>query len=137
MSPLPAAISFGQALLTVLEVFLLVIWVWLFVTVILDLFRDDGISGWAKAGWVILLIVLPILGVLIYLIARGDKMRERYIVQQRELRQATDEYVRSVAASLADELAKLNELREKGALSAEEFAQAKASLLSRQPAVSG
>lgn len=136
MPPIPAAISFGQALLTVLEVFLLVIWVWLFITVILDLFRDDGLSGWAKAGWVILLIVLPILGVLIYLIARGDKMRERYIAQQRELRQATDEYIRSVAPSPADELEKLNGLREKGALSAEEFARAKASLLSRPLAAS-
>lgn len=137
MPPIFAAISFGEALLTVLEVFLLVIWVWLFVTVILDLLRDDGLSGWAKAGWVILLIVLPILGVLIYLIARGDKMRERYITQQRELRQATDEYIRSIAGSPADELEKLSKLHEKGALSAEEFAQAKASLLSRPSAVAG
>ena len=71
--------SLGDALLTVLEIFLLVAWFWILITIIGDLFRDHQMSGWGKAGWVLVLILIPFLGSLIYLIARGEGMRERAV----------------------------------------------------------
>jgi hypothetical protein len=125
-----AEYTFGQALLTVLEIFLLVAWFWILVTVIGDLFRDHEMSGWGKAFWVLFLIVLPVLGTLIYLIARGEGMRERAIKEQADARKHLDTYIRDTAgASQADELHKLNELREKGALTDAEFEQAKTKAL--------
>lgn len=122
--------SLGDALLTVLEIFLLFAWFWILITVIGDLFRDHETSGWAKAAWVFFLIFLPFLGVLIYLIARGDGMRERTVKEQAEARRHMDAYVRETAgSSSADELQKLSELRDKGAISDAEFDQAKAKLL--------
>jgi hypothetical protein len=86
----------------------------------------------AKAVWVFFLVFLPFLGVLLYLIVRGDGMRNRTIKAQADTKKEFDSYVRQQAkpASPADELQKLNELREKGALSVEEFDGAKAKLLS-------
>jgi Short C-terminal domain/Phospholipase_D-nuclease N-terminal len=125
-----AEISFGEALLLVLEVFLFVAWLWILFAVISDLFRDHEISGWGKAGWVLFLLILPFLGVLIYLIARGDGMRERTIKAQEDAKGQLDSYIQQQAhSSPADELHKLNELKEKGALSTEEFERAKAKLL--------
>jgi Phospholipase_D-nuclease N-terminal/Short C-terminal domain len=125
-----AEYTFGQALLTVLEIFLLVAWFWILVTVISDLFRDHETSGWAKALWVLFLIVLPVLGTLIYLIARGDGMRERALKEQADARKHFESYVRETAgASSADELHKLSELKQRGDLSQEEFDRAKAQLL--------
>jgi len=123
--------SLGDALLTVLEIFLLVAWFWILITVITDLFRDHTISGWAKAAWVFFLIFLPFLGVLLYLIARGDGMRERAVREQAEMQKHMDTYIRETAGSgsSVDELAKLSELRDKGAISDAEFQQAKAKLL--------
>ena len=129
MLPL-ADIGFGEILLLVLEVFLFVAWLWILFAIISDLFRDHEISGWGKAAWVFFLLILPFLGALIYLIARGDGMRERTIKEQEDMKSHFDAYVREQAgASSADELHKLNELKEKGALSAEEFERAKAKLL--------
>ncbi|HTE38372.1 MAG TPA: SHOCT domain-containing protein [Reyranella sp.] len=125
-----ADISFGELLLLVVEVFLFVIWIWILFTVITDLFRDHEMSGWAKALWIFLLVLIPYVTALVYLIARGAGMRERTIEAQAEAKKHFDEYVREEAhATPADELHKLNELREKGALSDEEFQRAKDKLL--------
>jgi ABC-type multidrug transport system fused ATPase/permease subunit len=122
--------TLGDALLTVLEIFLLFAWFWILITVIGDLFRDHQISGWAKAGWVLLLIVLPFLGTLIYLIARGEGMRERAVKEQADMRKHMDAYIRETAeSSPVDELHKLSELKDKGAISDAEFDRAKAKLL--------
>jgi hypothetical protein len=125
-----AEIDFGEGLLLALQIFFFVIWIWILITILNDLFRDHELSGWAKAAWVLFLVVIPFLTALIYLIARGEGMRERTIRAQSEAKQHFDAYVREQAqTSPADELHKLNELKEKGALSDEEFERAKAKLL--------
>jgi len=125
-----ADISFGHILLIALEVFFFVIWIWILITILSDLFRDHEISGWSKAAWVLFLVFIPFLTALIYLIVRGSGMRDRTIKAQADAKQHFDEYVREQAhVSPADELHKLNELKEKGALSAEEFEAAKKKLL--------
>jgi hypothetical protein len=126
-----ADVSFGDLLLFVVEIALFVIWIWILFTIIGDLFRDHEMSGWAKALWVLFLIFIPFLTMLVYLIARGSGMRDRTIKAQAEAKQHFDSYIQTQAhaPSPADELHKLNELKEKGALSAEEFDRAKAKLL--------
>jgi hypothetical protein len=126
-----ADVSFGEVLLVVLEFFLLFAWIWILIAVISDLFRDHELSGVVKAVWVFFLVFLPFLGVLIYLIARGNGMRDRTIKEQADAKKQFDGYVREQArsASPADELAKLADLKAKGAISAEEFEQAKKGLL--------
>ena len=125
-----ADISFGDLLLLVAEIFLFVIWIWILFMIITDLFRDHELSGWWKAVWVVFLVFIPFITALIYLIARGSGMRDRAIKAQTDAKKHFDEYVREQAASSpADELHKLNELKEKGALSQAEFDQAKAKLL--------
>ena len=130
MPLLVADISFGELLLIALEVFFFVIWIWILFTIITDLFRDHEMSGWGKAVWVFFLIFLPFITALIYLIARGSGMRDRTIKAQADAKKHFDDYVRQTAhTSPADELHKLQELKEKGALSDDEFQQAKAKLL--------
>ena len=130
MIPL-ADVSFGELLLLVFEFFALFIWIWILFEIIGDLFRDHELSGWWKAVWIFFLIFVPFLGALVYLITRGNGMRERTIQAQTDAKAHFDSYVREQAhTSPADELHKLNELREKGALSQTEFDQAKAKLLS-------
>jgi hypothetical protein len=125
-----AEYTFGQALLTVFEIFLFVAWFWILITVISDLFRDHELSGWAKAGWVFVLLIIPFLGTLIYLIARGGGMRERAIHEQAEVQKHFDSYVRETAGSSpADQLHKLSDLKQRGDISDAEFEQAKAKLL--------
>jgi ABC-type multidrug transport system fused ATPase/permease subunit len=125
-----ADIEFGEALLVAFEVFFFVIWIWILITILSDLFRDHETSGWAKAVWVLFLVFIPFVTALIYLIARGGGMRERAIKAQAEAKQHMDSYIQEQAhTSPADELHKLQELKEKGALSAEEFDAAKAKLL--------
>jgi hypothetical protein len=125
-----ADINIGEALLVAFEVFFFVIWIWILITILTDLFRDHETSGWAKAAWVLFLVFIPFLTALIYLIARGSGMRDRTIKAQAEAKQHFDSYVREQAHTTpADELHKLNELKEKGALSPEEFEAAKAKLL--------
>ncbi|HET9677760.1 MAG TPA: SHOCT domain-containing protein [Solirubrobacterales bacterium] len=126
-----ATLSFGELLLLVLEFFLLFAWIWILFTVIADLFRDHQLSGVAKAVWVFFLVFLPFFGVLLYLIVRGSGMRDRALKEQADAKKHFDEYVREQAhtGGSADELHKLNELKEKGALSQAEFDQAKAKLL--------
>lgn len=125
-----ADVSFGELLLTVFEVFLFVVWIWILFTIIGDLFRDHDMSGWGKALWIVFLVFIPYIGMLVYLIARGSGMRERSLQAQSEAKHHFDSYVQEQAhTSPADELHKLNDLKEKGALSAEEFDRAKAKLL--------
>lgn len=126
-----ADISFGEILLITLEIFFFVIWIWILITILTDLFRDHELSGWSKAAWVFFLVFIPFLTALIYLIVRGSGMRDRTIKAQADAKKHFDEYVREQAhaGSPADELHKLNELKEKGALSPEEFEKAKAKLL--------
>ena len=130
MTPIFADYGLGEALLTVLSIFFIVIWIWILITVLIDLFRDHELSGWLKAVWVFFLVFLPVITVLIYLIARGRGMRDRAISEQKHLQQAQQEYIRSVAGgSPVDELHKLNELRERGAISQDEFERLKARAL--------
>ena len=126
-----ADFGLGEALLTALSIFFFVIWIWILITILTDLFRDHELSGWAKAAWVLFLVFIPFITALIYLIARGAGMRDRTIKAQADAKQHFDEYVRQQAhaGSPADELHKLAELKDKGALSQEEFDQAKAKLL--------
>jgi hypothetical protein len=129
--PVFADFSLGDALLTVLEIFLLVIWFWILITIFADLFRDHELSGWAKAAWVFFLIIAPFLSAFIYLIARGHGMRDRNVKEQAEMRRHMDDYIRETAGSgsSVDELKKLSDLKDKGAISDEEFRKAKAKLL--------
>jgi hypothetical protein len=119
-----------NAFLTMLWFFLWILWIFLVCSVIFDTFRSRDLGGWAKAGWTIFVIVLPFLGVLVYLIARGGKMYER---QAREV-QAREEQVRAyvkeaAGGGTAEELAKLVELKQRGAISEAEFEQGKAKVL--------
>jgi ABC-type multidrug transport system fused ATPase/permease subunit len=130
MTPILADYSLGDALLTVLSIFFVVIWIWILITVLIDLFRDHELSGWLKAVWVFFLVFLPVITVLIYLIARGGGMRDRAIAEQKHMQQAQQEYIRSVAGSSpVDELHRLDELRARGAISQEEFERLKVRVL--------
>ena len=111
---------------------LLFAWIWLLVMIVGDLFRDHELSGWAKAAWVLFLVIVPWLGALVYLIARGRSMNERAREQAARNERDFRQYVQHATAgstSTADELAKLADLRDRGVISPEEFAKAKASLL--------
>jgi ABC-type multidrug transport system fused ATPase/permease subunit len=131
-----ADFTFGQALLTVLEIFLFAAWLMILFVIIGDLFRDHQMSGWGKAAWVIFLIFVPFLAALIYLIARGDGMRERAAAQQQEQQKQLDAYIRQTAGSssgggsAADELTKLAKLHDENKLSDEEFERAKSKIVS-------
>jgi len=130
MIPL-AEFTLGAALLTVLEIFLFMAWIWVLITVIGDLFSDHNVSGWGKAAWAFALILVPFFGVFLYLIVRGGSMQERGMKRQADAQQQLDTYIRQTAASSpADELVKLAGLRDKGAISDSEFEQAKQKLLS-------
>lgn len=125
-----ADVNFGEALWLAFEIFLFVIWIWILITILMDVFRDHEMSGWGKAAWVFFLVFIPVLTALVYLVARGGGMRERTIKAQAEAQQHMDAYIRETAGtSSADELHKLNDLKEKGALSQEEYERAKAKLL--------
>ena len=121
-----------DVLVSIFWFMLLFAWFWLLVMIVGDLFRDHELSGWAKAARALFLIVLPWLGALVYLVARGRSMNERVREQAVRNQQDFRRYVRGVAGSspsTADELAKLADLRDRGVIWPEEFAQAKARLL--------
>jgi hypothetical protein len=128
--PLVADYSFGEALGTVLAVFIFVAWIMVLFTILSDLFRDHEMSGWGKAVWVVFLIFIPFVTALVYLIARGSGMRERAVKEQAEQKKHLDEYIRETAGtSKVDELANLAELHDKGKVSDAEYEQLKAKLL--------
>lgn len=116
---------------TMLEFFLFFIWIFLIFFIFMDIFRSHDMGGWAKALWIIFIIILPLLGVLVYLIARGGGMHERSVRQAQQQQKAFDDYVRQTAASgsTADQLTKLAELKDKGVISEAEFNAEKAKLL--------
>jgi Phospholipase_D-nuclease N-terminal len=128
-----ADVTFGQVLLAVVEVFLFAAWLMILFVIIGDLFRDHGISGWGKAAWVLFLIFVPFLAALIYLIARGEGMRERALADRQQAQTQMDAYIRQTAgsggASAADELTKLAKLHDEKKLSDEEFERAKAKIV--------
>ncbi|MFF0183682.1 SHOCT domain-containing protein [Streptomyces sp. NPDC005244] len=119
---------------TMLIFFLWILWFVLLFRIVIDIFRNDVLSGWAKAGWMVFVIVLPFLGVLVYVIARGKNMGRREIAQAREQQRDFDRYIRETASgsgapASAEELTKLAELRSRGDITDEEFARAKELLL--------
>jgi Short C-terminal domain/Phospholipase_D-nuclease N-terminal len=119
--------------LTMLYFFLFVIWIWLLITVFVDIFRSHDMGGWAKALWAIFIIVLPFLGVFVYLIARGGKMHERQAHEVAAQQQAFDKYVQETAGTssgnAADQLSKLADLKSQGVLTDSEFDAQKAKIL--------
>ena len=119
--------------LTTLYFFLFIIWLWLLFMVFIDIFRSHDIGGWAKALWVIFIIVMPYLGVLVYLIARGGKMHERAAQQAALQQKAFDQYVKQTAGTpgetTADQLHKLADLKSQGVLTDAEFETQKAKIL--------
>ncbi len=122
----PLADLFG----TMLGLFVFIIWFWLLIVVFSDIFRSRDLGGFAKALWVIFVIVLPFLGIFVYLIARGGKMHERAAAQAQQQQQAFDDYVKETAGtSSAEELAKLADLKQKGVITDAEFEAQKAKLL--------
>jgi hypothetical protein len=116
---------------TLLEIFLMVLWIWLAITVFFDIFRSHDMGGLAKALWVIFVVVFPFLGILVYLIARGGNMHERAEAAAARQQSAFNSYVQQTAGSsgTADELTKLADLREQGVLTPEEFEAQKAKIL--------
>jgi Short C-terminal domain/Phospholipase_D-nuclease N-terminal len=119
--------------LTTLYFFLFIIWIYLLIMVFMDVFRSHDMGGWAKALWVIFIIVLPFLGVFVYLIARGGKMHERAAAQAAEQQKAFDQYVKQAAGtpgtSTADQLSKLADLKSQGVLTDAEFEAQKTKIL--------
>jgi len=114
---------FLDVLWTMIVIFAWVIWFWLLITVFADLFRRHDASGWAKAGWVVFVIVLPFLGVLVYLIANGQGMAERNQKDAAVAQQQADAYIRNVAGSggAAAEIEKAKGLLDSGAITQAEF----------------
>jgi hypothetical protein len=126
---LAADYPFMDVLWSMIIFFFWVIWIWIVVTVLLDIFRRHDIGGWAKAAWVVFVVVLPWLGVLIYLIAQHDGMRERRIKEVQAQKQAFDDYVRDAAGGSADEIARAKELLDNGTITQQEFEALKAKAL--------
>jgi type VI protein secretion system component VasK len=117
---------------TMLWFFLFVAWIYLLIVIVTDVFRSDDMSGWSKALWILFILIIPVLGVLVYLIARGDKMQARTAADYQRRDQEMRAYVRDAAStstSTADELTKLAALRDAGTITADEFERQKAKLL--------
>jgi hypothetical protein len=128
---LAADYPFLDVLWTMLVFFGWVIWFWLLIVVFSDLFSRHDVSGWGKAGWIVLLVVLPYLGVFIYLIAQGAHMAERKAAQSQAARAEFDDYVKTVAApgGAAAEIDKAKQLLDSGAITQAEFDAIKAKAL--------
>ncbi|MDT0568064.1 SHOCT domain-containing protein [Streptomyces sp. DSM 3412] len=143
----PTYLAYDYPLLSVfwsmLLLFLWIMWFVLLFRVVVDIFRDDDMSGWAKAGWLVLTILLPFLGVFVYVIARGKNMGRREVAQARAQQAAFDDYIRQTAtggegrSSSVDELARLSEIRSRGDITDDEFRRAKELVLSGHGASAG
>ena len=118
---LGADYPFLDILWTMFIFFLFVIWIWILITVFMDLFRRKDTSGFAKALWIIFVILAPYLGVLIYLIVNHDGMAERNVKQIQAQQAATDDYIRSVSGGSAAEIEKAKGLLDSGAITQAEF----------------
>jgi Short C-terminal domain/Phospholipase_D-nuclease N-terminal len=114
---------------TIIIFFFWVIWIWIVIQVLIDVFRRHDIGGFAKALWVIFVVVVPWLGVLIYLIVEHDGMRERSIKQAQAQQEQFDHYVRDAAGGSADEIAKAKALLDDGTITQQEFDAIKAKAL--------
>jgi len=118
---------------TIFIIFLWVIWIWILIWVFIDIFRSQDLSGWAKALWFLFVLLIPLIGVLVYLIARGGSMNDRAAQQARQQDQEFRSYVQEAAAdspaNTADQLAKLADLRDRGVISTQEFERQKAKVL--------
>ena len=129
---LAADYPFLDVLWTMILFFCWVAWIWLLIVIISDVFRRD-LSGWAKAGWIFFLIVLPFLGALIYVIANGQEMTERRVQDVVASQQHLDNHIRSVAGSggggAASEIERAKQLLESGAITQQEYDQLKAKAL--------
>ena len=125
--PVAAAdLPFLEVLGTMILFFAWVAWIWIAITCFVDVFRRDDIGGGSKALWVVFIIVIPFLGVLVYLIAQHDGMRDRAIAQQQAQKAAFDDYVRDAAGGPATEIAKAKELLDSGAITQADFDAIKA-----------
>jgi hypothetical protein len=125
-----AEVGFAELFWTMLWLFFLFMFIWVFVALLSDLFRDHELSGWAKAAWILVLVVFPLLGSLIYIIVRGQGMAERSTRSQQAARAEFDSYVRQAASSTGtgpvDDLTRLADLRSSGVISDQEFESMKA-----------
>jgi hypothetical protein len=126
---LAADYPFMNILWSMIIFFAWVVWIWMMIVILTDVFRRRDIGGWAKAGWVVFMIVLPFLGVLVYLIAQHDGMAERQVKEVKQAQQQTDEYIRSVAGGAAGEIASAKGLLDSGAITQTEFDSLKAKAL--------
>jgi hypothetical protein len=126
-----AVYSFGDVMYTMLVFFTWILFFWLLFTVFGDLFSRHDISGWAKAGWTVFVIILPFLGIFIYYISQGRSMGERAVQRAQAQQSQMDDYVRSVASSgsSTDEIARGKQLLDSGAITQAEFDQLKAKAL--------
>jgi hypothetical protein len=131
IATIAAEFGSGQFLWSLLWFFLFVVWMYLLITIFIDIFRSDDLGGWAKALWALFILFLPFLGILIYLIVRGGSMHERQVSSAEAHQEAMAMYVRGAASetSDADELAKLADLHTSGALDDAEYAAAKARVI--------
>jgi hypothetical protein len=130
---------FVDLFLTILYIAGWILWIVLMFLIVMDIFRSHDLSGWAKAAWLLFVIVLPLLGILAYLIVRGSTMHERYVREAEAQEDAFRAYVREAAAgdghgggdgrSSSEELTRLAELRDRGLIDDEEFQKAKAKVL--------
>ena len=120
-----------DAFWTILEIFLWVIWFWVLITVFVDIFRSHDLSGGAKALWFLFVLIIPLFGVLVYLIARGGSMHERMVQRAQRQDDQLRSYLQETAGpqSTADQLTKLADLRDRGVITAEEFEREKAKIL--------
>jgi len=116
---------------TIIEIFLWVIWFWILITIFIDIFRSHDLNGWEKTLWFIFVLFIPLIGVLVYLIARGGKMHERAVQQAQQQQEQFRSYVQETAgsATTADQLAKLADLRDRRVITPEEFEREKAKVL--------
>jgi hypothetical protein len=132
---MPLASSYSYPLLgafwTIFEIFLWIIWIWILIYVFIDIFRSHDLSGWGKALWFLFVLFIPLIGVLVYLIARGSSMQQRAQQEARQQDQQFRAYVQDAAGSgnTADQLAKLADLRDRGVITADEFEREKAKVL--------
>jgi hypothetical protein len=129
-----ASFGDGQVAYSILWFFLFFVEIWLMISVFIDIFRSHDLKGWAKAAWVILVIVFPLIGILAYLIFRGDKMRAHQVqasVDQEAMFRQYAQHMVGGHRSKTDELARLAQLRDHGDISADEFQQLKSEILSQ------
>ena len=124
-----ADLPFLEVLWSIIVFFAWIAWIWIAITCFIDIFRRDDIGGWGKAFWVVFIIAIPFLGVLVYLIAQHDGMRERGLKQAQDQQAAFDKYVKETAGGSAAEIAQAKELLDAGTITQEEFDAIKAKAL--------